>query len=92
MILKAKKLIAGMLIAILLATNTALLFISPLGESGPDAALFTGIIALNYLFIMGFAFYVLKYIDNPADTTHLILASATFLPAVVILLKMANLI
>ncbi len=88
----AKKISAGTLIAILLVVNTALMLLSPLGKTGSDAVLFIGVIAVNYLFILGFAFYVLKYIDNPANTSHLLLASATFCPAVVILLKMANLI
>lgn len=88
----AKKISAGTLIAILLAVNTALMLLSPLGKTGSDAVLFIGVVAVNYLFILGFAFYVLKYIDNPANTSHLLLASVTFCPAVVILLKIANLI
>lgn len=92
MIYSAKKITAGSLIAILLTMNTLLMILSPLGKTGSDAVLFIAVVAVNYLFILGFAFYVLKYIDNPANSTHLLLASATFCPAVVILLKMANLI
>lgn len=92
MIYSAKKFTAGSLIAVLLAMNTLLMMLSPLGKTGSDAVLFIAVVAVNYLFILGFAFYALKYIDNPANTTHLLLASATFCPAVVILLKMANLI
>ena len=88
----AKKISAGTLIAVLLAINTGLMMLSPLGETGKDAVLFIAVVAINYLFIIGFAFYVLKYIDDPANISHLLLASATFTPAVVILLKMANLI
>lgn len=88
----ARKVSASALIIILLALNTLLMLLSPLGKTGEDAVFFTAVISINYIFILGFAFYVLKYVDNPANTSHLLLASATFCPAVVILLKMANLI
>lgn len=88
MITSSKRFLAGLSTIVLLALNTAILILAPLGESGSDALLLMVVCAINYLFISSFSFYVFKYADNPSDSKSLFFSLATLCPVIVIVVRL----
>lgn len=83
-----KRILVGILTLVMVFVNTMLMVSSPLGKAGNDALIFVAVIALNYIFILAFSYYVFRYVDNPADSKSLFLSVTTLLPVIVIVLKL----